>query len=49
VRYPEFVARLGEIGFGGEFIIEREIGEGDEQSRDIAETVTYLRDLMGRA
>ncbi len=25
VRYPEFVKRLHEIGFEGEFIIEREI------------------------
>ena len=46
VRYPEFVKRLGEVGFGGEFIIEREIS-GEEQRRDIADTVEYLRSLLG--
>lgn len=46
VRFPEFVRRLAEIGFAGEFIIEREIQEGDEQRRDIAETVAYLRKLL---
>jgi len=45
VRFPEFVARLGEIGFAGEYIIEREIS-GRQQSRDIAETVDYLRGLL---
>jgi len=46
VRFPEFVARLAEVGFAGEFIIEREIS-GEEQRRDIAETVGYLRKLLG--
>lgn len=46
VRFPEFVKRLREIGFAGEFIIEREIS-GEEQRRDIAETVEYLRALLG--
>ncbi|HOX08086.1 MAG TPA: sugar phosphate isomerase/epimerase family protein [Planctomycetota bacterium] len=45
VRFPEFVRRLGEIGFKGEFIIEREIS-GEEQRRDIAGTVEYLRGLL---
>jgi L-ribulose-5-phosphate 3-epimerase len=45
VRFPEFVKRLGEIGFKGEFIIEREIS-GPQQRRDIAETVEYLRGLL---
>jgi sugar phosphate isomerase/epimerase len=45
VRYPEFVKRLAEIGFKGDFIIEREIS-GEEQRRDIAEAVTYLRGLL---
>ncbi|MBU1733787.1 MAG: sugar phosphate isomerase/epimerase [Verrucomicrobia bacterium] len=45
VRFPEFVRRLGEIGFTGEFIIEREIS-GDQQNRDIAATVAYLKKLL---
>jgi len=45
VRYPEFVRCLGEIGFQGEFIIEREIS-GDQQRRDIADTVAYLKRLL---
>ncbi len=42
VRFPAFVKRLREIGFDGEFIIEREIAEGEEQKRDILETVANL-------
>jgi len=45
VRFPDFVRRLGEIGFAGEFIIEREIS-GDQQNRDIAATVAYLKKLL---
>lgn len=45
VRFPDFVRRLGEIGFTGEFIIEREIS-GEQQKRDIAETITYLQRLL---
>jgi len=45
VRFPEFVRRLGEIGFTGEFIIEREIS-GDQQNRDIAATVAYLKKML---
>jgi sugar phosphate isomerase/epimerase len=45
VRFPEFVARLREIGYTAEFIIEREI-TGEQQRRDIAETVEYLRSLL---
>jgi L-ribulose-5-phosphate 3-epimerase len=41
VRYPEFIARLKEIGFDGELIIEREI-KGAKQIRDIQKTVEYL-------
>lgn len=48
VRFPEFVRRLGEIGFTDEFIIEREIS-GDQQNRDIAATITYLKKLMAEA
>jgi sugar phosphate isomerase/epimerase len=49
VRWPEFVKRLGEIGFDGEFIIEREIKEGAEQKKDIAAAVEYLRELLEKA
>ena len=48
VRYPDFVKRLGEIGFEGEFIIEREIS-GEQQNRDIASTVEYLKSLLKEA
>lgn len=47
VRFPDFVERLGEVGYKGAFIIEREIS-GEQQSKDIAETVTYLKKLIGR-
>ncbi len=42
VQYPRFIQRLKEIGFSGEFIIEREIGENEEQLRDIRETMGNL-------
>lgn len=42
VRFPEFIARLKEIGYVGELIIEREIS-GDEQARDIRKTVDDLQ------
>ena len=48
VRFKEFLKRLKEIGFDGELIIEREIS-GDQQSKDIAETVEYLKGLLCRA
>ena len=47
VRFPEFVSRLHELGFEGEYIIEREIS-GEQQKRDIADTVEYLRGLLNR-
>jgi sugar phosphate isomerase/epimerase len=46
VNWPRLVTRLGEIGFSGEFIIEREIS-GEQQRRDIADTVGCLRRLLG--
>lgn len=45
VRFPEFVKRLAEIGFPGEFIIEREI-HGEQQARDIMATIAYLKQLQ---
>ena len=49
VRFPELLRGLGELGYAGDFIIEREIGEGDRQRRDIVETVEYLKGLLGSA
>jgi sugar phosphate isomerase/epimerase len=43
VRFPEFMRRLKDMGFDGDFIIEREISEGEEQNRDIRETVENLK------
>ena len=45
VRFPEFLVRLKEIGFKGDLIIEREI-HGEQQRKDIAETVSYLQSLL---
>ena len=47
VDFPRFLRRLGEIGYTGELIIEREI-TGPEQIRDIRYTVDYLRKQLGR-
>jgi L-ribulose-5-phosphate 3-epimerase len=43
VNFPKLIARLRELGFDGELIIEREIAEGEEQRRDILETVKNLQ------
>ena len=45
VRYPEFIAKLRQIGFDGELIIEREI-TGEQQSHDIRNTVQKLNTWM---
>jgi sugar phosphate isomerase/epimerase len=45
VRFPEFVRRLGEIGYEGAFIIEREIS-GPQQQADIADSIKYLEALI---
>ena len=45
VGYPEFLRKLAELDFSGEFIIEREIS-GEEQARDIRETMNYLDGLL---
>ena len=42
VDFPRFVKKLLALGFDGEFIIEREIPEGDEQRRDIRQTAENL-------
>ena len=43
VNFPKLLPRLKEMGFDGDLIIEREIKEGDEQNRDILETVGNIR------
>ena len=47
VRFPDLVRRLKEVGFTGEFIIEREIS-GEQQAKDIAVTVSYLQGLLNK-
>ncbi len=42
VCYPVFMEKLFAAGFDGDLIIEREIS-GEQQNRDIAETVSYLK------
>lgn len=41
---PEVVKRLNEAGYKGNYIIEREI-EGEQQVKDILETVNFLRKI----
>jgi sugar phosphate isomerase/epimerase len=43
---PEVVKRLKEVGYNGNYIIEREI-KGDEQTRDILDTKKYLEEILG--
>lgn len=45
VNFPVLVKGLDEVGFEGDYIIEREIS-GEQQKKDIAETVTYLNGLL---
>lgn len=45
VQYPLFVKRLKEIGYTGEFIIEREIS-GEKQKIDIRDTILYLENIL---
>ena len=47
VNYPVFVKKLLEIGFHEEFIIEREIPEGEQQTADIRETIHNLKVWAG--
>ncbi len=43
VRFPDFMQKLRLTGFDGDFIIEREIKEGDQQSADIRKTIADLK------
>ena len=47
VRYPQFIPALIECGFEGDLTIEREIS-GEEQDRDIRDTVIYLSGLLDK-
>lgn len=42
---PEVVKRLRAVGYTGNYVIEREIS-GEEQIRDIADTVAYLKEIL---
>ena len=42
---PEVVKRLREAGYCGNYIIEREI-RGEQQEKDIIDTVKYLRNIL---
>ena len=44
--FPSMIAKLKALGFGGALIIEREIPEGPEQSRDILAAKDYLEQLI---
>jgi sugar phosphate isomerase/epimerase len=46
VNFPALVSRLKDIGFGGAYIIEREIPEGPEQYKDIIEAKVLLEKLI---
>ncbi len=47
VNFPRLLPRLKELGFDGELVIEREIPEGEEQTRDIRETIQNLKIWWG--
>ena len=49
VNFPKVVDKLVEIGYDGYLSIEREIVEGDERNREIAQTKTYLERLIKRS
>ena len=42
---PEVLRRLNAVGYKGNYIVEREI-KGEQQTKDIAETLAYLRSLL---
>lgn len=42
---PEVIARLEAVGYTGNYIVEREI-TGEQQAKDIAETLAYLRSIL---
>ena len=44
---PEVVKRLREVGYTGNYIIEREIS-GDQQTKDVIETIEFLKNILGK-
>ena len=44
---PLVIERLQEVNYTGNYIIEREIS-GEQQTKDIIETLEYLRKILGR-
>ena len=42
---PEVIKRLDAVGYEGNYVIEREIS-GEQQTKDIIDTVKYLRELL---
>ena len=44
---PLVIERLKEVNYTGNYIIEREIS-GEQQTKDIIETLEYLRKILGR-
>lgn len=44
VDFQRLIARLKELNYGGEYIIEREIS-GQEQENDIKETISFLKSI----
>jgi len=43
VNFPALLKRLRSLDFDGELIIEREIAEGEEQNRDVMNTIKNLK------
>ena len=48
VDFPKILARLLQLGFAGEIVIEREI-DGPQQAADIQKSIAYLRGLVAAA
>ncbi len=42
---PEVIRRLKEVGYAGNYIIEREIS-GEQQTKDIIRTLAYLKNIL---
>lgn len=45
VDFPKFIVKLKEVGYDGTLTIEREIS-GEQQIKDIKESITYLEELI---
>ena len=47
VGMDRFIAKLKEVGYKGTLNIEREIEDQEQRRKDIADSVVYLRKLIG--